>query len=164
MRLTLLAAACALLHPALAGAPPAGRKVMLWWALPGLGATEPPTGHNQSEVDQTITMLKAHRSGFTSIAYQYFSVCGKYGGFGRHPADWVQCNASQMFDPPHLAQAHPFGVPHDFGPQLKKALGPDVELWPVVNFGNGCTPHTSSRLLPLILLIVLLVESRPPFQ
>jgi hypothetical protein len=42
-----------------------------------------------------------------------------------------------MYDPPHLEQAHPFGVPHDFGAQLKDALGADVELWPVVNFGNG---------------------------
>jgi hypothetical protein len=114
-----------------------GRKVMLWWALPGLGAEEPPTGHNQTQVDQTLAMLKRHRKGFTSIAFQYFSICGKYPGFGRHPADWVQCTKQQMFDPPHLAQAHPAGVPHDFGPQLKAALGEDVELWPVVNFGNG---------------------------
>lgn len=42
-----------------------------------------------------------------------------------------------MYDPPHLEQAHPLGVPNDFGAQLKRALGDDVELWPVVNFGNG---------------------------
>ena len=118
------------------------RRVMLWWALPGLGASEPPTGHNQTEVEHTLSMLRAHRKGFTGIAFQYFSICGAYAGFGRHPTDWVQCNASQMWDPPHLAQAHPFGVPHDFGPQLKRALGDDVELWPVINFGNGY-PGTS---------------------
>ena len=83
-----------------------------------------------------LTPLPAGK-GFTSVAFQYFSVCGKYSGFARHPADWIQCNASQMYDPPHLEQAHPFGVPHDFGAQLKRALGADVELWPVVNFGNG---------------------------
>jgi hypothetical protein len=88
-------------------------------------------------VDQTIEMLRAHRKGFTGIAFQYFSICGKYPGFGRHPVDWVQCTKQQMFDPPHLAQAHPYGVPADFGPQLKKALGDELEVWPVVNFGNG---------------------------
>eukprot|EP01044_Picomonas_judraskeda_P006161 COSAG03_NODE_605_length_6748_cov_9.478869_6_plen_90_part_00 len=64
-----LLVAATLAVPSLCVSPPrrvsdraAERKVMLWWALPGLGASEPPEGHNQTEIDQTLTMLKTHRA------------------------------------------------------------------------------------------------------
>ena len=70
-----LLVAATLAVPSLCVSPPrrvsdraAERKVMLWWALPGLGASEPPEGHNQTEIDQTLAMLKAHRTRARSVA------------------------------------------------------------------------------------------------
>lgn len=117
---------------ALEGASP--KKVMIWVANP----------FNQTKLDAMIANLKVHRKSFTGIAYQFFAVCGAgsddVGGSN-------DCSKEDATGEPHLAPGHPIHVPADLGQQLKKALGPSVELWPVISYGNPGNASVLDRML-----------------
>jgi hypothetical protein len=97
------------------------RKVNLFLATPTNSTTV-------SEV--LIPTLKKHRASFTGIIYQALAICGADGGKenGCSPADSV--------GPPHLARGHPLGVVPELAATLRKELGEDLELFPIVSYGN----------------------------
>lgn len=110
------------------------KKVMIWVANP----------LNQTKLDAMIANLKAHRKSFTGIAYQFFAVCGEGSDDEGGSKDCLKGDAEGE---PHLAPGHPVQVPSDLGAQLKKALGPDVELWPTISYGNPGNASVLNRLL-----------------
>lgn len=110
------------------------KKVMIWVANP----------FNQTKLDAMIANLKVHRKSFTGIAYQFFAVCGDGSNDAGGSKD---CSNADAVGEPHLAPGHPVGPPADLGAQLKNALGADVELWPVISYGNPGNASVLNRLM-----------------
>ena len=133
-KLPLVLLAALLLLPVGAAPPPPPRSVMIWVANP----------NNETRLGEMIQDLKAHRAGFTGLAYQYFGICGHGSNDAGGSKDCTPEDARGM---PHLAQAHPTGVPRDIGARLRKELGPDLELWPVVSYGNPGNASVLNALL-----------------
>merc|ERR1719162_1908709 len=107
---------------------------MIWVANP----------FNQTNLDAMIADLKVRRNAVTGIAYQFFAICGEGTddeGGGK------DCTIADAIGEPHLAPGHPVGVPADLGSQLKRTLGDDIELWPVISYGNPGTASVLNRLL-----------------
>lgn len=109
-------------------------KVMIWVANP----------NNQTKLDAMIADLKVHRNAITGIAYQFFAICGEGSD---DEGGCKDCMAADATGEPHLAPGHPINVPADLGSQLKSALGDDIELWPVISYGNPGNASVLNRLL-----------------
>ena len=133
MKFTLLLFAVS--SAALASAAAAEKKrVLIWVANP----------NNVTRNNDMITDLKAHRRGFTAIAYQAFAVCGEGSDDVGGSNDCAKADATGA---PHLAPGHPTKVPADLGKQLRAALGDDLELWPVISYGNPGNASVLNKLL-----------------
>ena len=75
--------------------------------------------------------LEAHRASFTGIIYQGLAVCGNVSGHTYH-----YCAAADNVGAPHLGMGHPTGVPADLPELLRDRLGDDLELYPILSYGD----------------------------
>ena len=86
---------------------------------------------NQTGLDAVLAHLKAHRRSFTGIIYQYLAICGDLDGHKYH-----YCADGDNVGPPHLGEGHPSGAIPDLAAQFRAALGADLELFPIVSYGD----------------------------
>ena len=75
--------------------------------------------------------LEAHRASFTGIIYQGLAVCGNVSGHTYH-----YCAAADNVGAPHLGMGHPTGVPADLPELFRDRLGDDLELYPILSYGD----------------------------
>eukprot|EP00746_Dinoflagellata_sp_MGD_P024078 gnl/MRDRNA2_/MRDRNA2_156477_c0_seq1.p1 gnl/MRDRNA2_/MRDRNA2_156477_c0~~gnl/MRDRNA2_/MRDRNA2_156477_c0_seq1.p1 ORF type:complete len:311 (-),score=57.71 gnl/MRDRNA2_/MRDRNA2_156477_c0_seq1:59-991(-) len=122
------------------GAASSNKKVMVWMANP----FEQPDHKPPITFDSLVADLQAHPKGFNAIAYQYFAICGAGSNDKGGSND---CSATDATGVPHLAQGHPTQVAEDFGSQLRKRFGSEVELWPVISYGNPGNASVLNALL-----------------
>ena len=118
-----------------AGAAHGDRKVLIWWANP----------NNPATLSATLSDMRAHHAAFTGIAYQGYAVCGAGSDDVGGSNDCAKLDAVGTM--PHFAHGHPVGVPADLGAQLRGAVGADLELWPVISYGNPGNASVLNRLL-----------------
>lgn len=122
------------------------KKVMIWMANP-----YPQPNHKPNPVTTKgmIAGLKPYRAAFTGLAYQYFAICGEGSNDVGGSND---CHSSDAIGAPHLAQGHPILTPVDLGVQLTAGLGKgyqgsELELWPVISYGNPGNATVLNNLL-----------------
>jgi len=97
---------------------------------------------HQPALDAVTAVLKANRASFTGIAYQYFGVCGEGS---------KDCAPQDSLGPPHFAPGHQglpaAASPIDLARTLRAALGADLQLFPMISFGDTTNTSLLNRLL-----------------
>ena len=93
--------------------------------------------NNATGLNEAVDDLVKHRTAFTGIIFQYDGICSASSKEG-------DCNNSSYYDPVHFDVGHPAYPVSDVTNLFRSKLGDDLELFPIVSYGdtNDNTPLT----------------------
>ena len=93
--------------------------------------------NNETGLNEAVDDLVKHRTAFTGIIFQYDGICSASSKEG-------DCNNSSYYDPVHFDVGHPAYPVSDVTNLFRSKLGDDLELFPIVSYGdtNDNTPLT----------------------
>jgi len=126
-----------------AALPPPPKKVNIFLAV----------DMNVTAIDIVISELRKHRSAFTGIIYQFFAICGEGS---------KDCQPEAAVGRPHLApghcgcaplpgansaRQHHCDCPADLAERLRAAFGPELELIPIISYGDTSSTVLLNELL-----------------
>jgi len=85
------------------------------------------TTNNYAGVEAAAAELSKHRNAFTGVIFQYDGICG---------AGSMDCAEEDSVGDAHFATAHPASPAHNITAILRGQLGDDLELYPIISYGD----------------------------